>query len=208
MGRDWEIGYHSMGLFFPLDFHFMVYFIIWKMHGFSDQFPITWEKTAKPIELEKSRKLVPSNIIQNHCITVCREPGKLVFILSPLYGCFFPLDFHPMVYFITWEMDGFSHRISHRKSKSQQNPSNGEGQGNWFSYFFHKIGVSFPIRFQSRSIPPHMGNRWVFSSISHSIEKGMKSQRMGKYWEIGYRENPTKPIVCGELGKSVLILFL
>ena len=117
MGRDWEIDYHSMGFFFPLDFHFMVYFIIWEMHGFSHQFLITWEKTAKPIELEKSGKLVPSNIIQNHCIIVCGEPGKLVFILSPLYGCFFPLDSHPMVYFITWEMDGFSYRISHRIRK-------------------------------------------------------------------------------------------
>ena len=96
-----------MGFFFPLDFHFMVYFIIWEMHGFSHQFLITWEKTAKPIELEKSGKLVPSNIIQNHCIIVCGEPGKLVFILSPLYGCFFPLDSHPMVYFITWEMMDF-----------------------------------------------------------------------------------------------------
>ena len=95
-----------------------------------------------------------------------------------------------------------------QNSKSQQNPSNGEGQRNWFSYFFRKIGVSFPIRFQSCSVPPHMGNRWVFSSISHSIEKGMKSHRMEKYWEIGYRKNPAKPIVCGELGKLVLIFFL
>ena len=45
---------HSMGAFFRLDSHFMVYFIAWKMHVFSHQFPITWEKTAKPIEWGKA----------------------------------------------------------------------------------------------------------------------------------------------------------
>ena len=36
-----------------------------EMHVFSHQFPITWEKTAKPIELGKPGKLVPRNILQN-----------------------------------------------------------------------------------------------------------------------------------------------
>ena len=38
--------------------------------------------------------------------------------------------------------------------------------------------------------------------------KGMKTRQMGKAWEIGSRENPTKSIVCGETVKLVLILFL
>ena len=41
-------------------------------------------------------------------------------------------------------------------------------------------------------------NTCVFSSIFH---------KMGKAWKIGRRENPTQPIICGEPGKLVLILF-
>ena len=52
-----------------------------------------------------------------------------------------------------------------------------------------------------------MGNAWVFSSISQNMEKGKKTHRMGKAWEIGSWENSTKAIVCGEPGKLVLILF-
>ena len=52
IGRTWEIGTYTFPivwvLFFPLDSYFMVYFITWEMHVFSHQFPIKWEKTAKP----------------------------------------------------------------------------------------------------------------------------------------------------------------
>ena len=37
--------------------------------------------------------------------------------------------------------------------------------------------------------------------------KDSQNHRMGKVWEIGSRKYPTKPIVCGEPGKLVLILF-
>ena len=39
------------------------------------------------------------------------ESGKLVIILSYSMGTFFPFDSHPMVYFIIWEMHGFSHQF-------------------------------------------------------------------------------------------------
>ena len=58
----------SMGTFFPLDSHVMVYFIIGEIHGFALQFPIAWENAVKSIELE--------------------EPGKLVPIFSSTYGYF------------------------------------------------------------------------------------------------------------------------
>ena len=90
--------------------------------------------------------------------------------------------------------------------KSQQNSSNGKGLGNWFSYFFHKV-YFFSIRFPSCGILHHIGNTWVFSSISHSMGKGRKIHQMGKAWENGSRENPGKPAVCGEPGKLVLIIF-
>ena len=36
-------------LFFPLDCHLMVYFIIQEIHGFPRQFPIVRENATKPI---------------------------------------------------------------------------------------------------------------------------------------------------------------
>ena len=50
LGNLYSYFSHSMDDFFSKDSHPMVYFIIWEMHVFSHQFPITWEKTAKPIK--------------------------------------------------------------------------------------------------------------------------------------------------------------
>ena len=52
------------GALSPVDSYFMAYFITWEMHVFH-QFPITWEKTVKPIKEGNSGKLVPGNILQN-----------------------------------------------------------------------------------------------------------------------------------------------
>ena len=69
---------HSMGVFFPLDSHFMVYFITWEMYVFPHQFPIPWEKTAKPIKVcEISPWKNPTKPI------ICGEPGRLVLIVFP-----------------------------------------------------------------------------------------------------------------------------
>ena len=38
---------HSMGAFFPLDSHSMVYLILWGMHGIPHQFPIVRENATK-----------------------------------------------------------------------------------------------------------------------------------------------------------------
>ena len=65
----------------------------------------------------------------------------------------------------------------------------------------------FSIRFPFYGILHHMGNACVFSLISHNLGKDSPNDRMGKVWEIGSRKYPTKPIVCGEPGKLVLILF-
>ena len=64
---------HIMGDFFPYDFHPTVYFIIWEMHGFPNQFPIVQENATKLI--------------------VWGEPGKLVLILFPYYERFFSIRF-------------------------------------------------------------------------------------------------------------------
>ena len=137
MGKVWETDTHTFRIvwvnFSPYDFHPTVYFIIWEMHGFPNQFPIVQENATKLI--------------------VWGEPGKLVLILFPYYGRF------------------------------------------------------FSIRFPFYGILHHMGNACVFSLISHNLGKDSQNHRMGKVWEIGSRKYPTKPIVCGEPGKLVLILF-
>ena len=56
--------------------------------------------------------------------------------------------------------------------------------------------VGFFIRSPFCRILQHMENAWAFSSVSHSMEKDRKTDRMGKAWEIGSRENLAKPIVC------------
>ena len=65
LGNWYSYFSHSMDAIFPLDSHFMVYFITWQMHVFSHQFPITGEKTAKPIIWGKLGKMVPRKILQN-----------------------------------------------------------------------------------------------------------------------------------------------
>ena len=40
LGNWYSYFSHSMGAFFPLDSHPMVYFITWEMHGFLHQFPL------------------------------------------------------------------------------------------------------------------------------------------------------------------------
>ena len=99
LGNWYPYFSHSTGVFFPLDWHPMEYFIIWEMHGFSHQFPIAWKKAAKPIEWEKPGKLVPGKIIQNPWYVENLRNWYSYF--SHSMGPFFPLDSHPMEYFIT-----------------------------------------------------------------------------------------------------------
>ena len=47
-----------------------------------------------------------------------------------------------MVYFIIWEMYGFSHEFSIAQKNATQ-PIVREGLGNWYSYFSHSMGAFF-----------------------------------------------------------------
>ena len=77
------------------------------MHVFSHQFPISCEKTVKPIEWGKPGKLVLQN--PSHAENL-GEIGARTFSYS--MGAF-SIRFPFYVYFITWEVHGFSHQISH-----------------------------------------------------------------------------------------------
>ena len=70
LGNRYSYFSFSIGAFFPLDSHPMVYFVICEIHGFPHQYLIAWENGTKPIEMG--------------------EPGKLV----PKIGTFLPLDTH------------------------------------------------------------------------------------------------------------------
>ena len=50
----------------------------------------------------------------------------------------------------------------------------------------------------------HMGNAWVFPSISHGMGKCNKTHRMGRTWEIG---NHTFPIVWVLFSHLIPILW-
>ena len=68
-------------------------FILWftrKKYRSSHQYPIAMKKSTKPILWE--------------------EPGKLVPILFPKYGCSFQSDFYCMIYFITWKLNRTFHQ--------------------------------------------------------------------------------------------------
>ena len=73
LGNWYSYVSHSIGDFSSYDFHPTVYFIIWEIHGFPHQFPIVQENATKLIWWG--------------------EDGKLVFILFPYYGHFFPIRF-------------------------------------------------------------------------------------------------------------------
>ena len=111
-----------------------------------------------------------------------------------------------MVYFIGWKMHGFSHLISHSIRKISKTHRMGKP---WeiSSHISFIKWVFFSIRFPSCGILHHLGNTWIFSANFHSMGKDRKAYQMRRAWEIRSRENPTKPIVCGEPRKLVLILF-
>ena len=69
----------------------MVYFSIWEMYVFPHKFLTAQENATKPMVWGKS--------------------GKLILILFPYYGAFFPFNSHPMVYFSIWEIHGFPHKF-------------------------------------------------------------------------------------------------
>ena len=116
---------------------------------------------------------------------------------------FFPLDSHPMVYFVTWKMDGFPHQFStaqenEAKSIKLQEP------GKLVPILSPKYEYFPSIRFLSYGILYHMGNAWLFPSISDSTGNCSKIHPMmlffhsitfstcSKIWRFTERTNRKK----------------
>ena len=68
LGNWYSYFSHSIDAVFPLDSHFMVYFITWEVHVFSHQFPITRENTAKPSNGESLGNWFPVIFYKAHCM--------------------------------------------------------------------------------------------------------------------------------------------
>ena len=155
----------------------------WEMNGLPHKFPTVRENVAKPIVWGKS--------------------GKLILILFPQYGGFFPIKFPSY---------GILHHMGNTWVFSPNFPQHSETyqMGNAWkiaSLIFSIKWVTFSIRFPSCHVLHHMGNAWVSSSISQGMRNSRKTHQMRRAQKIDFPENPTKPIACGKSGKLVLIFF-
>ena len=90
------------------------------------------------------------------------------------------LSWYLMVYFIPWQMHGYSHQYP-IACYMHQNPFYGESL-EIDSLNFPKLWF-FSIRFPPYGVLYLMRNAWVFLSISHSIGKRNKTYRMGEIWD-------------------------
>ena len=136
--------------------------IIQKLHGFSHQFPIVQESTTKLI--------------------LWGEPGKLVLILFPQYGCFF--HYIPILRYTSSNGKCMCFLINFpQHGKRQQNPLNEESLKNCFPHFFRSMGAFFhyiPILWYTSS------NERCMSFLISFPQHGKRQQNPlnGKAWEI------------------------
>ena len=128
MRRTWEIVTHNFPIVWQVIFSHQI-LILWytssEIHGFRHQFSIVQQNASKPI--------------------TWGEPGKLVLIFFPQYGCCFPIRFP--IYGILHHMENtyvFS-SISHNMAKDSQTHRMGENLGNLFPAIFYKAHISYRL---------------------------------------------------------------
>ena len=92
MGKAWEIDTHTFAIVWAISPHTIPILRYTTSNGKAWVSPSISHSTGKWNKTHRRG-----------------EPGKLVLILFPYYGRFFPLDSDFMVYFITWEMHVFSY---------------------------------------------------------------------------------------------------
>ena len=89
-GNWYSYFFHSMGAFFQLDSHSMVYFKIREIHGLPLQFPIAWENAVKSMGLGEPRKLVPIFSLTYEYFSSIRFPFYGIFCYHRGNVWFFP----------------------------------------------------------------------------------------------------------------------
>ena len=133
--------------------------IIWEMHGFSHQFFRLRENATKLMVWGKSR--------------------KLILILFPQCGCFFPVGFPS--YGILHHLGNawVSPSISHDAGKCSKTHCMGR---TWEigTHIFPVVWVLFSIRFPCYGILHRMENAWVFSSNFPQHQKNEQNPSNGK----------------------------
>ena len=100
LGNWYSYFSHSMGAFFSLGSHPMVYFIIWEIYVFSHRFPAPIISPSCGILHHTGNALVSPSISRSTEITNT---------FSIAWALFSHQIHIPMVYFITWEMNEFLH---------------------------------------------------------------------------------------------------
>ena len=124
LGNRYSYFSHIMVAFFPFNSQPMVYFIIWEIHVFSHQFPLSWERQQNSSNGKSQGSWFPH------------------FFLS--MSAFFTLDSHPMVYFIVWEIRQFLHQFP-MVGKNAAKPIVSGEPGKLVLIFSHSMGAFFPF---------------------------------------------------------------
>ena len=96
LGNWYSYFSHSIGAFFPLHSHSMVYFIICEIHGFPHQFPIACENAVKFIELGEPRKLVPIFFLNYGYFSSIRFPFYGILCYHMGNTMVFPINIHSL----------------------------------------------------------------------------------------------------------------
>ena len=168
---------YNMGASFPLDSHFMVYFITWEVHVFSHQFPITWEKRQpNPSNREILGDWVPAISYKTHPMLRTWEISIHTF---PILWVLFSIRFSSY---------GILHQTGNAwvsssnfplHQKSLRNPSNRGKAWEIGSHTFSIRWVLLSIRLRSCGILHHVG----YVRFSHQF--GIAWDKAGKpiRWE-------------------------
>ena len=94
-------------------------------------------------------------------------------------SAFFPLDSHPMMYFIIWEMHGFPHQFPIVQENATKIIVIWRTR-DIGAHTFPILWTRFSNRFPFYGIPHHMGNACAFSLISHNMGKDSQNIQMGE----------------------------
>ena len=157
LGNWYSYFSHIMVAFFPFNSQPMVYFVIWEIHLFSHQFPLSWERQQNP-----------SN---------GKSQGSWFHHFFLSMNAFFPLDSHPMVYFIVWEIRQFLHQFPMVRENAAKPIVSGK-PGKLVLILFPQYGCFLPIRLPYYGMLHNMEKALVPPSVSSSIGKRSKNYRI------------------------------
>ena len=146
---------YNMGASFPLDSHFMVYFITWEVHVFSHQFPITWEKRQpNPSNREILGDWVPAISYKTHPMLRTWEISIHTF---PILWVLFSIRFSSYGILHHTGNAWVSSSNFPQHQKSLRNPSNRGKAWEIDSHTFSIRWVLLSIRLRSCGILHHLG---------------------------------------------------